>query len=74
MLAFVDAELAGRPYFAGREFTSADVMMTFPFTTMRLFLDYDLAPFPNILAYLERIEARPAYRKAMALAGPQAAA
>ena len=74
MLAFVDAELAGRPYFAGQEFTSADVMMTFPFTTMRLFLDYDLAPFSNILAYLKRIEARPAYRKAMALAGPQAAA
>jgi len=48
------------------------VMMTFPFTTMRLFLDYDLAPFPNILAYLKRIEARPAYEKAMALAGPQA--
>ncbi len=71
MLAFVDSELAGRSYFAGTEFTSADVMMTFPFTTMRLFLDYDLAPFPNILAYLERIEARPAYRKAMALAGPK---
>ena len=73
MLAFVDAELAGRTYFAGTEFTSADVMMTFPFTTMRLFLDYDLAPYPNILAYLSRIEARPAYQKAMALAGPQAA-
>jgi glutathione S-transferase len=71
MLAFVDSELTGRSYFAGTGFTSADVMMTFPFTTMRLFLDYDLAPFPSILAYLERIETRPAYRKAMALAGPQ---
>ena len=39
---------------------------------MRLFLDYDLAPFPNILAYLRRIESRLAYRKAMALAGPKA--
>ena len=73
MLAFVDAGLASRPYFAGGEFTSADVMMAFPFTTMRLYLDYDLSPFANILAYLKRIEARPAYRKAMALAGPQAA-
>lgn len=71
MLAFVDAELAGRIYFAGAEFTSADVMMAFPFTTMRLFLDYDLAPYPNIQAYLSRIEARPAYQKAMALAGPR---
>ena len=70
MLAFVDASLAGRDYFAGSEFTAADVMMVFPFTTMRRFLDYDLAPYPNIVAYLGRIEARPAYRKAMALAGP----
>lgn len=68
MLAFVDAELLGRPYFAGAEFTAADVMMVFPFTTMRHFLDYDIAPYANILAYMKRIEARPAYRKAMALA------
>ena len=71
MLSFVDGELGGGPYFAGEEFTAADILMTFPFTTMRLFLDYDLAPFANILAYLQRIEARPAYRKAMALAGPK---
>ena len=73
MLSFVDAELAEGPYFAGGEFSAADVMMTFPFTTMRHFLDYDLAPYANIVAYLARIETRPAYRKAMALAGPLAA-
>lgn len=66
MLSFVDAELADRPYFAGPDFTAADVMMVFPFTTLRHFLDYDLAPYANILAYLKRIESRPAYRKAMA--------
>jgi glutathione S-transferase len=71
MLAFVDAELAAGQYFVGAQFTAADVMMTFTFTTMRHFLDYDLAPYPNIVAYLKRIEARPAYRKAMALAGPK---
>ena len=68
-LAFINLELAGGPYFVGASFTAADVMMTFPFTTMRLFLDYDLAPYPNIIAYLKRIEARPAYQRAMALAG-----
>lgn len=72
MLAFVDTELGSGPWFAGAEFTAADVMMAFPFTTMRHFLDYDMAPYPNILAYLQRIESRPAYRKAMALAGPKA--
>jgi len=70
MLAFVDAELAPFPYFAGAEFTAADVMMTFPFTTMRLFLDYDLAPYRNIVAYVKRIEARPAYGRALAAIAP----
>jgi glutathione S-transferase len=71
MLSFVDAELGAGPWFAGANFTAADIMMVFPFTTMRHFLDYDVAPYANILAYLERIAARPAYRRAMALAGPK---
>jgi len=70
-LSFIDSELAQATYFAGSTFTAADVMMTFPFTTMRHFLKYDLAPYANILAYLQRIESRPAYQKAMALAGPK---
>ena len=63
MLAFVDGELAGREYFAGG-FTAADVMMAFPFTTMRRFLDYDISPYKNIARYLSRVENRPAYREA----------
>jgi glutathione S-transferase len=70
-LLFIDSELAQATYFAGATFSAADVMMTFPFTTMRHFLKYDLAPYANILAYLQRIESRPAYQKAMALAGPK---
>jgi glutathione S-transferase len=70
MLSFVDTELGKGPWFAGAEFTAADVMMLFPFTTMRRFLDYDLGPYANILAYVKRIDARPAYQKAMAVAGP----
>ena len=41
---------------------------------MRRYLDYDVTPYRNIAAYLERIEARPAYRRAMARAGPDATA
>jgi len=70
MLSFVDTELAAGPWFAGEAFTAADVMMVFPFTTLRNFLDYDLAPYANIATYLARVGARPAYRKAMSLAGP----
>jgi glutathione S-transferase len=61
MLAFVEIQLGLGPWFAGAKFTAADVMMVFP----------DLAPYPNIRAYLQRVEARPAYRKAMSLAGPK---
>jgi glutathione S-transferase len=71
MLTFVDVELDGGPWFAGDEFTVADVMMVFPFTTLRNFLDYDLTNYANIVAYLARVGARPAYRKAMSLAGPR---
>ena len=71
MLAFVDTELGSGPWFAGTAFTAADVMMAFPFTTMRYFLDVDMAPYPNLFAYVERIAARPAYQKAMRLAGPK---
>ena len=74
MLSFCDGELAENEYFAGPEFTAADVMMVFPFTTMRRYLDYDIAPYANIVEYVKRIEARPAYRRAMSIAGPDARA
>lgn len=70
MIGYVDGELAGREYFAGGDFTAADVMMAFPFTTLRYFMEFDMAQHANIAAYLARIDARPAYRKAMRLAGP----
>jgi glutathione S-transferase len=69
-LATIDAHLAQFPYFAGDAFTAADVMMLFPFTTVRRFRGIDLDPYPAIRAYVGRIEERPAYRRAMELAGP----
>jgi glutathione S-transferase len=68
--AMVEQRLADAPYFAGREFTAADIIMLFPLTTMRLFAPRDLAPYPNILAYLQRIAARPAYQRATKKADP----
>ena len=73
MLGYVDARLAGHEYFAGNQFTAADIMMSFPFTTMKRYLEFDMTPFLQVAAWLARIEARPAYAKAMALAGPDAA-
>lgn len=66
----VEQRLGQAPYFAGETFTAADVMMVFPLTTMRLFIPRDLGPYPNIRAYLQRIGARPAYRRAMEKGDP----
>ena len=69
-LSFIDEHLAKHSYFAGPAFTAADIMMVFAFTTLTHFRAFDLSPYPAIQAYLGRIEARPAYVKAMQLAGP----
>lgn len=69
-LAAVEAHLAAFAHFAGSSFTAADVMMVFPFTTMRRLRPFDLGPYPALRDYLARIEARPAYRRAMERAGP----
>lgn len=70
LLALVEDRLGKAPYLAGREFTAADIMSVFSFTTMRLFQPLDLAPYPNIRAYLQRIGERPAYQRAMAKGDP----
>ncbi|SEM51512.1 glutathione S-transferase [Stigmatella aurantiaca] len=66
----LEKRLGEEPYLAGEELTAADIMTVFSLTTMRLFKPYDLSPWPNILAYLQRIGARPAYRRAMQKADP----
>lgn len=68
--ALIEKRLGTVPYFAGAEFTAADIIMLFPLTTMRSFASIDLSRFPNLRAYLQRIGERPAYRRAMAKADP----
>ncbi|ODU00103.1 MAG: glutathione S-transferase [Rhodospirillales bacterium SCN 65-16] len=72
-LGLVEARLAKATFLAGSEFTTADIMIVFTLTTMRLFLPFDLKPYPAILAYLQRIGARPAYRRAMQKGDPDMA-
>jgi glutathione S-transferase len=66
----VDARMHEAEYLAGTEFTSADIMIGFSLTTMRYFMPYDLGRCPNIVRYLARIGARPAYRRAMEKGDP----
>lgn len=68
--ALVEQRLGEADYFAGAEFSAADIMMVFALTTMRVFAPRDLAPYPNIRAYLQRIGARPSYQRAMAKGDP----
>jgi len=70
VMALVEARFGEAPYLAGSEFTAADIMGVFSLTTMRLFQPVDLAPYPNIRAYLQRVGQRPAYRRAMAKGDP----
>ena len=69
-MGHVEDRLGDARHLAGDAFTAADIMMVFTLTTMRYFIPLDLAPYPAILAYLQRIAARPAYRGAMAKGDP----
>ncbi len=69
-LGLVEARLTKTAFLAGSEITTADIMIVFTLTTMRLFLPFDLAPYPAIRAYLQRIGQRDAYRRAMQKGDP----
>ena len=63
--------LAPTGWFAGPEMTAADIMMSFPLEAAA-----SRSPFgagrPNPAAFLARIHARPAYRRALERGGPYA--
>ena len=68
-LDFMEAELSQREWFAGPEFSAADIQMSFPLeaAAQRAGLD---ASRPRLWAWLQRIHARPAYRRALERGGP----
>ena len=68
--ALIEKRLGEAPFLAGENFTAADIMTCFSLTTMRYFMPFDLAPYPSILAYLQRIAGREAYQRAMQKGDP----
>lgn len=70
-LDWLETELAERPWFAGDDFTAADIMMSFPLEAARQRGGLDESR-PNIIDWLERIHARPAYGRALERGGPYA--
>ena len=68
-LKFLESELAARPWFAGAEFSAADVQMSFPLEAAAA-RGGAMDAYPKIKAFLARIHARPAYQKALERGGP----
>ncbi|HEX4335660.1 MAG TPA: glutathione S-transferase family protein [Polyangiaceae bacterium] len=64
-LAVVDAELAGKPYIVGEDFTAADIMVSYGITMARIIGELP-KDFANIGSYLERLKGRPGYARAWA--------
>lgn len=68
-LDWLDKELSERDWFAGDEFSAADIMMSFPLEVARS--RAGLGPGrPHLEDWLERIHARPAYAAALQRGGP----
>ena len=70
-LDWLETELSTRDWFAGDEFSAADVMMSFPLEASRSRGGLNESR-PHLIDWLERIHARPAYGEALAKGGPYA--
>ena len=68
-LDFMESELTRHAWFAGEEFSAADIQMSFPVeaAAQRAGLDESR---PRLMAFLKNIHARPAYRRALERGGP----
>jgi glutathione S-transferase len=68
-LDYMEAELAAHSWFAGEEFTAADVQMSFPLEAAAARAGLDSGR-PCLVAFLDRIHTRVAYRRALERGGP----
>jgi len=67
-LDLVEAELGRSPFLAGAEFTAADVQMMFPLE-FAAFARLAAERHPKLRDYVARMQARPAYRRAIETGG-----
>lgn len=67
-LDFIEAELAQGPWFAGREFSLADIQMSFPLEAAMARAG-SAGQWPRIEDFLRRIHERPAYQRAVQRGG-----
>lgn len=67
-LKWVDGELAGKQFLMGADFSVADAYL-FTVTNWAKPMKIDLSGFPNLLAWRERVAARPGVQRAMKAEG-----
>src|SRR5258707_3784024 len=67
--AFLESELTGRDWFAGAEFSAADIQMSFPIEAAAARAGLG-ARLPRLKAFVDRVQARPAYKRALERGGP----
>jgi glutathione S-transferase len=67
-LDYMESELGKSEWFAGAEFTAADIQMSFPLEAASVRAGLNESR-PRLMAFLERIHARPAYRRALERGG-----
>ena len=67
--AFIESHLSRNAWFAGERLTVADVQMSFAVSALMARGD-QAARCPAIAAYVRKMEARPAYQRALAKGGP----
>lgn len=70
-LDYLEAELGKAKWFAGDEFSAADIQMSFPLEAAAARGGLD-ARRPRLMDFLSRIHARPAYRRAIERGGEYA--
>ncbi len=68
-LDYMEAELRKSAWFAGSEFTAADIQMSFPVEAANARGGLDMTR-PKLMGFLERIHAMPAYKRAIEKGGP----
>ena len=67
-LDYMEAEIAASGWFAGKEFTGADIQMSFPLEAAASRGGLD-ANYPKLTDFLRRIHERPAYKRALKRGG-----
>ncbi|MEZ5566031.1 MAG: glutathione S-transferase [Gammaproteobacteria bacterium] len=71
LMEYLDAELEKGDWLAGDELTAADIIMSFPAEAALTRIDAARSA-RNIRSYVDRLHARPAYRRALERGGPYA--